>query len=734
MSQDDAIDGMQVEVQRRLKVGAARLLRKLRNVVAAASGRLQPYVFENPEEDQQIPAGQDWLSHQDPTGSPKPHLRSNPRRPSPWLRHVAVTFPRWLRMAVERLRPRLRQVVRQKVPLSWRKVDPVRLDVAREGIWLRQLSALAALLFALFSTVYLAVIQQPWTGVVFRSCSALTAAAIIAVLALPRKVADRDGENAPGDSIGSEDIKQSIDHVLESYGKVGVSSFCELLPNLPSYLSRIHEKVEIQGRLLRVSRTLQFRIGDKLRKDYNPDNRSPQSLLVPLVIVQKGKMFDRLSVFDKNGHKVPIIGQWELHGLLALALDALLTQARRAPKVNGGAGQGRTPGSLVEDQQIIPGQDWCGHKDPAGFPNPHDPAPEDGYAELWMELLTKVICANDSRAPADPIGRGSGDEQILPRILALPHNDRRYLEHIETLCRRLATNTILVVEIPFPVERHVLLTYESLHEPHSGRFEASDKLRARFGQTPRILEIPMTGAFYADSYHLDVAAPRGSYVIDCRLKESAVHAEPMDTVIESNLYHSTRRDDSGSTAHVYFRRKGRHRQSMPTSGKFSTPGLRSIVTLREIPPGAVGNAATLAWLTSMMVLFFALAGVKIGKECGSAGSLAALFFAIPAFAGSTLGIGVDSDKIGRSLLSAHVGLRIMSIIAILSAMLYLYDVKQNHPTMATLHLSSARFVRTDLLWLPLLCISVMVAGYLSIEKANARRHYLGVLEKASQVN
>ncbi len=342
-------------------------------------------------------------------------------------------------------------------------------------------------------------------------------------------------------------------------------------------------------------------------------------------------------------------------------------------------------------------------------------------------VIEKAVCqaAYDSHEQADSeaalVALGTLSEAISPHWRA----------KLTSICRALARSYIIIAEVPVSVGRNLVVHYSSLYSPERMSTSRYERVRARWGLRPSTIDVAMTRALHADSYHFELTAPSGTYVYSHHL-ERLGQREPWQ---QKDLgddgvppYIELYQEEGRTNAHLHVRRQG-SRPDLMSGAPTSLPDLKSVVYLHEVPPGALGNAATLAVTTSVILLFFAL--TRVGLDTTAAAGLPALVLAVPAFVASALGRGMDQEKIGRTSLTAYFGLVIVAALSVLAVLLYILDASQRLPTEVRLHLVTGTELHTDLLWLGLTLASSSIAVYLVRERRNETTYYLSMLRSAA---
>jgi hypothetical protein len=327
-------------------------------------------------------------------------------------------------------------------------------------------------------------------------------------------------------------------------------------------------------------------------------------------------------------------------------------------------------------------------------------------------------------------------------------------EKIATLCRAFADSYVIAADVSAPIGgQNLIVRYTSYYSPERMHLSRYERVRARCGLSPMSIDVPMTRALHADSYHFETTAPPGCYVFSHHL-ERLGSREPVKqenirvgaTRQYARLYH----DDGRTHAHLYIRHQGARPDIVGDRVRAPTrPDLKSVVRFRETPPGVLGNAAFLALASAAVIGFFGVSRVGIDSPVGSA-SLPPLVLALPAFVGSALGRVTDHEKLVHAPLIAFFGLYTVIVLSITSALLYIFEASRHLKAAQEAQLSGADAVprpppmpgevsftvlggvlriHTDVFWLAIFFVASVVAAYLVRERRNAFRYYLTITER-----
>lgn len=627
------------------------------------------------------------------------------------------------------------------------------------------------------SSAYGAIVDLSWLPTGWRIVAILLAAIGVSYLLLFRELPNLD-RNAPGKPIActpsQDEIEQAAGYVGLKYSKAAIDSFLHLLIDLPVHLSRVDEEVEeILGRTLTVRTRLQYRMDMSCQKLASTDkvngadvssstagmNQPPaassppnaeepdindvngkdgKTLLVPIISARKGQLFDRLMVNGPSGGKVPVLSQWEVWGLMWCAIATLFefAQSRTLSKsANASVSQG-TPTHLTK----------------------HD-------EEIMNDLITNAVChvggvrrlknktsssrrrylrwARRSKQP-EPLDSNHLTERdnALKKVGQLTF-DPYWQDLIKQVCEMLASNYFLVAEVVKPDGVNLSVSYSCHYSPESMHMASYEQGRAKRGLYPCVIDIPMTRAFQSDSYHFELLAPSGQYVFSHELanrgtNEAAKQEEFKVSGVQQyvRIYH----EEGRSVAHTYIRRQGRPKSILETmqppgakSGASrapsipSAPDLKSVIRLREIPPGSLGSICILATLTALIILFFTLSRAGLDGS-SSVGGAPALILAIPAFVASALGRGIDSERIGRSSLVSYFSLLCVGTLSFSAAMLYVWSASHagtSRPDSLSL-IGGQVTLSVDIPWLVLSIAAIGLVAFVWRERNNQTGYYLAI--------
>ncbi|WP_328614556.1 hypothetical protein OHS18_42055 [Amycolatopsis sp. NBC_00355] len=543
------------------------------------------------------------------------------------------------------------------------------------------------------------------------------------------------------------DIEAAAQYVQAKYGTEAIAYFQNVLSNLASYLVRVDQEVHVDGRELRTSITLSFRYDRPNEKTLDEDEKTkveevsiatevapkieiPPELpyectLLPLVTARKGLMFDRFGAYSQSGAPLSLLSQYEVRGLLATTVQALFKRHLVAH---------------VEDLEL-------------------DKDRSQVIKDVMDDVIVNAVCfvgntPTDQSAASEALDlRKDVLKDIEDRLRAWPTLfSKATLEQITQVCKALAYNYVIAAEVPRPKTRNFLVKYE--HEVTSDLMNHSSEehLRARLGLEPVTIDVPVSRALQADSFHLQVKAPAGQYVFDHHLEKlgskEAMSQGDFRDVLPTPPYVRLYHKEGRSIAHLYVRRQGEHPSSLVSAADRVNRGadrssgkaplltsFKSVIRFREIPPGSLSAVALLSGLTTVLVGFFTIS--RAGLSGVGFQAAPALILALPAFLASGMGRGVDGKGIARSSLTVSIALAVVCFNSLISVLMYILgSVQKLHGEVdVTLPFPLHGVVlHTDAWWLLLLAWSLATTVCAYREKRAQTSYYLGMIAKVAVDN
>lgn len=493
-----------------------------------------------------------------------------------------------------------------------------------------------------------------------------------------------------------------------NYDRDTTELFFAMLGDLPRYLVRIREEVQILGDAAQVR---VFR-----HKLYYLGADAPQVLLIPLARIEKGTLLDDFAVTDAQGHIVPTLPHNRIRGLLALALEGLVQTAI--------------------------------HESKLGTRLAHHPQQS---SEAVIGELIKIVCGK----------RQSRRQMALPTNETTAKIDRllddlpvtfKWRSRIEKFCHQYVNYYVIVAEAS-PGDTALKDGYLTLIYSHRVPFDAGankhQKWRRFFGLMPSTIDIPLNAfAFQVDAYHQEVIAEPGQYVFDHHLEQldsgDPVRQDDLETEDFRpyvRLYYDA---DARPNAHLYIRRQ---LGAPPSTTNLIRPypsRLKSVVEFREIPPGTLGAATMIALASAVIISFFAvthtgldanpnvppdrIAAEQIKATLNS--DIPAVLLALPAFVGVLIGSWLDLSRLRKASLTTYLALTMTMFLSLGSALYFILDTNHQLPTALTLtvHGLDAK-ITTDWIWLGLMAISITHFLFLFRTVIDLSRYYSKCLQK-----
>jgi hypothetical protein len=512
----------------------------------------------------------------------------------------------------------------------------------------------------------------------------------------------------------SEQITQACADLVERYTEAQIDHFFDVLTDLPSHLVRISEEAELEEGSLRVTTKLTYQYSSE-RLSQNKKAQL-ETLLIPLFTPEKGTLIDNLRVIDGSGDEVTTLSQYDMRGLLALILETFFRLAKLAKKEAPTPGGRESTGSMTSTlvNAARGRRSWrqkhssVPHKllkklAPGKF-NKLLPCEKD-----VLDTLTRLVC--HVGIPEEDDCRGA-----FASLGQLTSIDEQWRIRLEKFCRLYARHYTIVAEVARPSSNQVVLTYSQRLPRESSEGRKNDHLRRIFGLSPTAIDLPLAlYAFLADSYHLQVNATPGQYILDHRLEEmgsrKVVEKEDLknlfseidfQTEMPTLPYIRLRQGKARTNAHLYIRRQ---------RSVSCTAELKSVFEFREIPPGTLGGAAVVAGASALIITFFAVTrfglngpypGLTVGNDAvvkaALNSDLPAILLALPAFVAALIGPWSDPSRITRASLSTYFGLIMTLLLSVASVLHYILDANIKLFTEVSIGASTFTF-KTEIIWL-----------------------------------
>jgi hypothetical protein len=569
--------------------------------------------------------------------------------------------------------------------------------------------------FAFFVVLFEPIDAWPWWRYVL-------AVATVGLIVLHWRVRHHPGPRVRTNAVGRP-VPEEVDHadliraeefVTNRYSAATIECFVQMLARLPDYLPRVDERMEVDGAIGLVQTRLTYRqpstivSREHLRKirvaaqgsTPNPSNSNqgelePETILVPLVSVRKGLLFDGFEACNGGGAALPTLSQWEVRGLLLIALRALFLQA------------------------LIPGSESA----------PQSPYPTKVERHIPLQVAKRTICATLGRDK----DRSSAELQAtLKQIDVL--DDSRFSSdwkgRIKEFCASLARDYVIVVEVPRPKQENFVLSYRHRVTAAKVSFKLEERRRAKHGLAPVVVDAPMTWALRPDSYHFELQAPKGQFVYEHHLEELESNKPLKQSNFQPNAvqqYLRVRHEQGHSLAHLYMRRV-----RYATESSSVIPDFKSVIRFKEVPPGVLGSAVTSALFTALVISYYAfIHGAQPNSSTAtSSQAVLTLLLAIPAFLAAALGRGITSESLSRASLTTFYGLWTMVATSLASVFLFLFDINRFPFLKFSLYIGPLQ-QDVNAIWTSLALFSITMYIWLRKMKSDQRRYYLEISKKVA---
>lgn len=505
------------------------------------------------------------------------------------------------------------------------------------------------------------------------------------------------------------EIALSYYNVGKIYGGQTLKLLVNMMVDRPNYLERINENVTLEDETpeLQVSTRQIFRVrtptsapldegsGDGVVAD-PPEPSS--TILIPLVLVDKGTLLDGFKVTDSFGNDVPTLSYNQTRGLLAHVIENILEMA---------------------------------------------PISNQSYREDNPEII-KTVCANLVTAvcaPRSMFRDGSSDkkriEALLDSIQRLPFSEE-WKKRIRGFCEILVRSYVIVAEVPMPAGGYVVVNYSQQIGVEISAQGVVNRVRSRLGLRYSIFDIPLNiFALEVETYHMEMFAAPMQYVFDHHLERmtSTVLVTQRDLWLGADRpYVRVHYNSAGPAAHLYIRRQADSEKESqapePVTGLIHAPAerLKSVIEFREIPPGALGASAIISAITAVIIIFFGL--TQIGQETGSShtpvvigSDIPALLLALPGVASVIVGAWLDLSHLRRASLSTYAGLACSLVLSTASALYYLLGANESLVGHVTLNVTSNVSIRSNVGWLILGIAAAACSLFLTRDVISSSRYY-----------
>jgi len=366
----------------------------------------------------------------------------------------------------------------------------------------------------------------------------------------------------------AEQLFSASAEAIARYSPQQLSLLAELLLHPVAFRSRAVETVALTRRVTTRTTTVAFALlPDRSRVE------GLRTLLVPVLVPKKGRLYDNSTVVDEEGRTVPTLAQREVQ---------------------------EVTGALL----------LSNFRDVSGLPaNPLDWLYEQGKTAL--KLLESTILA--SAALVSVQGEAVLRKQIDTCLVSLSLRNHPQFPQLRDIAHLLLSQYLVLAEVPLRTRMTLVTRYEmtthSLYtaNTHDSRLALTRLVQEALDLPSGLVKIPLAHARNAQSYHLYVSVPEGSYLGLCGLfaredgRPLMANPRPQTTRTVPYLRPFSCR---GSNLHVY----GRGLVSLPESD----------VRLRvyERPSGSelLGALAALAVAVLSLALRVASANPKTSTD------------------------------------------------------------------------------------------------------------------------
>ncbi|MFC0108763.1 hypothetical protein [Kibdelosporangium aridum] len=533
--------------------------------------------------------------------------------------------------------------------------------------------------------VYLGLI--PWLPLTIAVAIIVGVVIVVRIFAPLRDLTpkSRSFETAP-QPMDIVDLGRAEDYIDTHYDVAAIDYFIKVFTQLPDHLSRVDEDVHMTGRVARSTTHLIFR-------GVRDVDETPQGiLLAPIAWARKGKLFADFRPFNHCDVLMPTLTHWQVNGLVTVAVRTLFEGAIRDAYARAKRGK---PPELSIDERLV--------------------------------LLQMVQTATD---PVPGVDRSAREQDLTRLVNSL--DDKFSTEGKKVIwefCESLIDIYVIVAEVGQPSGDNLMVGYSNTIVPELSGKET--KLRAKHGLLPTSLDVSNPLVFQANSYHFEAFPGHGDmYVYDQRIEQlDSDRPVQLDKVSGQHQQWFIRKDQQQGSpaAHLYVRRQGSgtvpgHPRQL--NGSRSTAGdVKSVIEFREVPPGGLGNAVTVSFVTAMIVTFFAVSGIGIDGSSGNIRhDITALMLTLPAFLAAAVGRGMTAERVLSTSLTAFRGLWVVAATSLIAVLLYIYSANRGIPVEVPIFPN----YKLNVVWLLLALFSIGTLLYLRRRKNEERRHYLRV--------
>lgn len=532
-----------------------------------------------------------------------------------------------------------------------------------------------------------------------------------------------------------EDIAGEYSTVILNYEEAAVKLFVEMLTDPTHYLDRITEFVTIEPETprLRLSVHQVYRLGHTHGRSHERTQELPDLLLIPIIWTRRGTLLDHFKVTDAGGEAIPTLSYNQSRGLMAYALESLISEAELDERKFGGYSK-----------------EWY-----------------EQQRERWANGLVLAICS-PGPLHRQPLARQERIRAALGQIDVMPFTDD-WRSRLKEICLQYLERYVIVAEVRATEFEHLGLTYSHCIPLESPTNYPFNQWRERFGLSPSTIDITHNPFFLqVEAYHLEIAAQPEQYVFDHHLEWIDTHSAIIQDELRYDglrpymrLYH----EEGRPNAHLYVRRQAAPddaeasvaaepgqeppqvtrrnlRRLLPWKGSASGDDapepatsegalsrVKSVVQFREVPPGALGGATAVAIASAAIITFFALTRLGLGRSgktttFSEPTDIPALLLVLPGFVTVVLGSWIELSRLKRASLTTYLALAGTMLFSLISALYYLYGTGRDIPGQFTLTLINGNIqISTDAGWLMLMIVAVTHALFLIRQVISESRYY-----------
>lgn len=437
-----------------------------------------------------------------------------------------------------------------------------------------------------------------------------------------------------------------------------------------SHITRVSEAVQVTGDLLVNDVTIEV----SLERLHKLDELPRSGKIVIPILRRKELSLGSFEARDGEDNKLVLLPQPLIDGLLAWAVEGLFRMVY-----------------VAADAEMSTEQNSA------------------------LYRLLGLLCRTDTIEPAD---FEDAYTTALTGISPAKHEDAALLRFI---CMYFARNTVSAVEVAVTDAEQVYVRYRDVTT--NGRLTSvHDRYRTRFGIRPYRYRIPISLAFYAHIYDLQVTGPESQFVYRHYLARSG--GGDLDEVPPEKLAPQSgmgiRLDRNEGISHTGLHTRGLNHGT--------AVDLECVAEFEEIPPGALRRTLVISAVCSALMAVFAFA-MPNAVDDNRGTDLAALLLTVPGFA-ATL-VGLSTDRIQQSSLTTFGGLLVSGVISLASSVLYVYQslVWRRSIEVRLSFIELVHLPPGDALWLLLATVSISTTIYLVSQSTYRMSRYLAALRR-----